>query len=429
MTMGGEASMPLYYASIFLRRDVEVWLLCHDRVRQEVETAFPDLKGRVLFAADTRLQRLVHRLGQYFPLRIRNLVFGQALHFSTQRRLRARARDLIRDHAIDAVLEPSPITPKGLSFMYNLGAKVAIGPLCGGLDFPPAFRDLDPWYVRASYGAGRRLSELANLAVPGKRKADLLMVANDQTAAALPRGCRGRVVKVIESGVDLALWRARSEPPGDGDGTPGRPVRFAFSGRFVDWKGIEYLMAAFARVAREVEDCTLDLVGGGDLSAAIGVLAADPSLKGRVRLHGWLSRAAAAAVVGECDVFVMPSLRECGGAAILEAMALGKPVVATDWAGPGDYVNETCGIAVDPWSKDGFVAGLAEAMTLLARSPDQRARLGRGARARIAEEFLDWEAKADRVLELLRETVRGDGATPRREPPAAAFPMGPRTQV
>jgi glycosyltransferase involved in cell wall biosynthesis len=56
-------------------------------------------------------------------------------------------------------------------------------------------------------------------------------------------------------------------------------------------------------------------------------------------------------ILRDSDVFVMPSLRECGGTAILEAMALGKPVVTTDWGGPADYVTPECGLLVSPTSK------------------------------------------------------------------------------
>jgi glycosyltransferase involved in cell wall biosynthesis len=124
-----------------------------------------------------------------------------------------------------------------------------------------------------------------------------------------------------------------------------------------------------------------------------------------VRLHGWVSRPEAARIIRKADVFVMPSLRECGGTAILEAMALGKPVITTNWAGPADYVDATCGVLVEPSSKTGFIDGLAEAMVRLSRSPELRKSLGEGGKLRVRKDDLDWDSKADRVLSILTEVA------------------------
>ncbi|MDG3004196.1 glycosyltransferase family 4 protein [Paludisphaera mucosa] len=405
MKSGGETAMGYFYAKLFRARGVEVWLACHERVGAELKAGFPDDLDRIYLASDTPLQKTLYRISQFFPARLREMIFDQLIHYRTQMRLRKHAIDLGRRGLIDVVLEPAPITPRGLSFMYDLGVPVAIGPLCGGLDFPPAFRHLDSRLTRATFMFTRSLSNLANRLVPGKRKADVLMVANRQTASALPSGCRGRVITVIESAVDLSLWGAPQDgpaPASDGDERP----RFVFSGRFADWKGIGYLVRAFELVLQKRPDCVLDLIGAGDMFEEIkGTVEGSPALRSAVNLHGWISRPEAMNIIRRADVFVMPSIRECGGAAMLEAMALGKPVVATNWAGPGIYVNDSCGIPVDPGSEEGFVRGLADAMLRLADSPELRERLSRGALARVHEMYLDWDGKADRVLEILTALV------------------------
>jgi glycosyltransferase involved in cell wall biosynthesis len=412
MKMGGEAALPFFYARLFEARGAEVWMACHERVGTELREAFPGSGGRIILAKDTLAQKLVFRLSQPLPYRIRDLIVGQFIHISTMRRLRKVARELGRGRRIDVAYEPSPITPKGLSFAYGLGVPVVLGPLCGGLNFPPAFRDMDSAFTRATIGLGRWAANFANRFVPGKLRADVILVANDQTAAALPPGCRGRIETVVDSGVDLSVWEAPATGDGEQAGTVAdsrpaadRPVRFVFSGRFVDWKGVHFLLAAFEKALARDPRCELDLIGGGELIEEIKAMV-ERLPPGRVRLHGWLSRPEAARVIREADVLVMPSLRECGGNAILEAMALGKPVIATNWAGPGNYVNDTCGLRVDPVSKEGFVDGLADAMVRLAASPELRAQLGAGARARVRQEYFDWDSKADRVLEILREVVR-----------------------
>ena len=404
MQKGGEASLGFYYAKLFQKRGVEVWMACHERVKDELHHEFADHLDHIHLIPDTKLQVLLFNVSRFFPARIREMIFDQLIHFSTQSRLRKVAIELGRQGKIDVVLEPAPITPRGLSFMYDVGVPVAIGPLCGGLEFPPAFRHMDSKLTRLTINVSRRLSNFANWLIPGKRTADVLMVANKQTAAALPNGCRGQVVTLIESGVDLTIWH---DEPDDQPATDlEQPVHFVFSGRFVDWKGIAYLIKAFQIVAESHPNCILDLVGGGELFDEVkAIIDASPQLTRSVRLHGWVSRPEAAKRIRETDVFVMPSLRECGGTAILEALALGKPVVATNWAGPGIYVNASCGILVDPSSEAGFVQGLADAMIRLANSPELRERLGEGGRARVHELYLDWDDKAERVLEILSALV------------------------
>lgn len=406
MQMGGESSLPFYYAKLLSDRGAEVWLACHERVEVELRAAFPEFGSRIQFVRDTRLQKMVFGFGSVLPYRIRDLLIGEAIHFSTQMRIRTMATELARAGKIEVVLEPAPITPKGLSFMYDLGVPVVIGPLCGGMNFPPAFADLDSPVTRGSIVLGRFFSQLANRLIPGKRKADILLAANAATMKALPAGHRGQVIRLFESGVDLDLWKPANSKANVSDGT----VHFVFSGRFVDWKGIQYLVPAFAQAVKQDSRCRLDLIGSGELEGLVKAMIEQYGIGEAVYLHGWVSRNEAAEIIRRSDAFVMPSLRECGGTAILEAMALGKPVIATNWGGPADYVEAGCGILVDPISKAGFIDGLAAAMIRLAYSPELRVSLGEGGKARVRRDDLDWKSKAERLLSILQEVAgHGDG--------------------
>jgi glycosyltransferase involved in cell wall biosynthesis len=402
MKMGGESSLPFYYAKLLSRRGAEVWLACHERVENELREEFAEFQGRLHFVKDTPGQKRLYQFGRKLRYRVNDIIVGQAIHVMTQSRLRSLALRIIREANIDVVFEPAPITPKGLSFMYDMGVPVVIGPLCGGMDFPPAFRVLDSFSTRQLIKLGRFAAQLANHLVPGKLHADVLLVANRLTEAALPRGYRGRVIRVFESGVDLELWASE----GTDEHRSGEDVRFVFSGRFVDWKGVQYLVPAFARAVAEEPRCKLDLIGGGELESEIRAMIDRLDLRESVRWHGWLARSEAARIVRDADVFVMPSLRECGGTAILEAMALGKPVISTNWGGPADYVDANSGLLVEPSSEKALVDGLAAAMVRLARSGKLRKSLGAGGRLRVLQDDLSWNAKADRVLSILREAAQ-----------------------
>ena len=432
MRMGGEASLPFYYFKL-LRRQVDVWIVCHARVREELCEAFPDNEDfqKIRFVEDTWFQVLVWRISQWFPYRIKDLIFSQLLHLSTQRQARAVVKKMIDELDIQIVFEPSPITPKGLSFMYNMGVPVVIGPLCGGLEFPPAFRYMDSPVAHISISVGRFLSLIAHRLVPGKLQADTLIVANKCTANALPRGYRGKVYEVVESGVDLSIWKptkgnvsipdrdlhltaassidtiAHSTTQGvfkSNENRYNQPVRFVYCGRFVDWKGVQFLIEGFKQVA-ERTNSVLELIGDGELRSTIEAQVAELNIQDRVNFHGWMAREDSAKIIRDCNVFVMPSLRECGGTALLEAMAMGLPIVTTNWAGPANYVDSTCGILVEPTSREAFINGLAEAMIRLGESPELVRRMGEASTQRVTKHYFDWESKTDRVIEIFKETL------------------------
>ena len=68
--------------------------------------------------------------------------------------------------------------------------------------------------------------------------------------------------------------------------------------------------------------------------------------EGKVFFAGHRSQPEIAELMATHDCLVLPTLIESGGAVLLEAMAMGLPVISTDWGGPADYVDDSCGILV-----------------------------------------------------------------------------------
>lgn len=405
MQMGGEASLPFYYFKLFRERGIDAYCVCHARVRDEIKQAFPPEEyARFTFIEDTPQQVAIFNFGKQFPDRI-SFIIGQGIYFSTMRRARAISRTIIAQKDIQLVFEPTPIAPKGLSFMYRLGVPVVIGPLCGGLEFPPAFANMDSRFARITFQLARVFSAFCHRIIPGKLQADALVVANQRTENALPTGTRGKIYHVVESGVDLDIWKRSSWI----ERGAGEAIRFVFAGRFVDWKGIQFMVDAFVQIAKKTS-AVLDLIGDGDLRPAIEAQVQHAGVQDQVRFHGWMSREESFQIIRQCDVFVMPSLRECGGTAILEAMAIGLPVIVTNWCGPAQYVTPECGFRVDPSSHKAFVSGLADAMSALAESPDLRRRMGEAGQHHVKTEYFDWDSKADRVLQIFEEVMKQTNA-------------------
>ena len=270
--------------------------------------------------------------------------------------------------------------------LFGLGAPVVIGPMNGGMEYPPAFRKRRGVFEKALVWFGRASASVLNMLMPGKRRAAILLVANDRTRAALAVQSHGRVAELVENGVDLSLWASGAVETATSD-----VVTFVFMGRLIGWKSVDILLKAFAK-ARKSAPMRLWILGDGDQRVHLQQVArelslpedaAENSAAGTVQFAGWLSQPACKVRLNAADCLVLPSLFECGGAVVLEAMALGKPVIATAWGGPLDYLDADCGILVQPVSYDGLVDGLAAAMLEMASSPERRRRMGACALAKI----------------------------------------------
>jgi glycosyltransferase involved in cell wall biosynthesis len=389
---------------------MDVRLLVHGRCRDELVAAFPQDAERLYFIPDTLAHKALWQVGRRLPGKVDDQTTGFARHQLSQLLQRGIARDLVRRFNIDVVHEPTPISPKYVSRMYALGAPVVIGPMCGGMDYPPAFQYMQTGFARNLERAGRGVAQLFHAMSPGKLEAAALVVANDRTRLALPRGCRGRLYEMPESGVEL-----KSYPPIDYSARPsanGGPVRFLYLGRLVDWKAVDLLLEAFKDVAAATPMARLDVVGDGPMLEPLRKRNRELGLESRVEFAGWVSKAQGLERLRAADAFVLPSLRECGGNALLEAMAVGLPCVATNWGGPGKYLDDTCGLRVDPVTRDGFVAGLTRAMLTLANSPEMRVALGTAARRRLSEHYFTWESKVERMLEIYRDAIESQSTSP-----------------
>jgi glycosyltransferase involved in cell wall biosynthesis len=391
---GGEAILPLHYFKRLRERGYDAWLVVHERTRAELMTALPEHGGRIHFVPDLAIHRALYRYSALLPDRVATNTLGWLSHLVTQVLQRRIVRELVREFDVDVVHEPIPVSPKTPSLMFDVGAPVVIGPMNGGMDFPPGFRQRQGAFERWFLRAGRRAASVANRVMPGKRRAALLLVANRRTREALPDSVHAPVVELVENGVDLSLF----VPPRERRSAATVP-RFAFVGRLVDMKGVDLLLEAICRLPPRLLE--LHVIGDGPLRASLELQAGSIE-PGGVMFHGAVRQTECAKLLGTMDALVLPSLFECGGAVVLEAMAMGLPVVATRWGGPTDYLDDDTGILVDATDREDFIASLSRALARLAQSPELRERLGAAGRRRVEESF-DWERKIDRILEIYRQ--------------------------
>jgi glycosyltransferase involved in cell wall biosynthesis len=396
---GGEAVLPYNYFKYLRERGIEVWLIAHERSRDELSNTLANDAGRVYFVNDDRISYWISCLSQYLPKRLAGVTTGAAIGLITEWKQRRLARTLVRQHKIDVIHQAMPVSPKQPSLMFGLGAPVVIGPMNGGMDYPRAFKNRSSIAEALVLRAGRLFAYFANLLLPGKWLGERLLVANRRTQQALPVIRRQGVDFLVENGVDLRLWK-KNEVTADNARTP---TRFVYLGRLIDWKGLDLLFEAYAQVCDQ-NDTELHIIGDGPERVQLEAFSAANGIESSLYFHGQLPREECARLLETLDVLVLPSLHECGGAVVLEAMAMQLPVVATNWGGPSDYLDETCGILIDPVSRESFVESLAEAMGELVADPASRQRLGAAGRQRVEAHF-DWQRKIDRILDIYSQVT------------------------
>ena len=150
----------------------------------------------------------------------------------------------------------------------------------------------------------------------------------------------------------------------------------------VPHKGQKHLVAAAARVIREVPNARFVILGEGELREPLERQIKELGLERHVILGGF--RPEIIGLIKSFDIFVMSSLTEGLGTSILDAMACAKPVVGTRAGGiPEAVQDEETGLLVPPHDE----AALAAAILRLLKDPALAARLGASGRQRAAEYF------------------------------------------
>lgn len=155
---------------------------------------------------------------------------------------------------------------------------------------------------------------------------------------------------------------------------------FGSVGRLVRVKGYDVLLRAFAPLAREMPQVGLALIGSGREEQGLRALCGELGLQEQVSFCGW--RPGARSLLAAIDVCVFPSRNEAFGLAIAEAMAAGRPVIASAVGGVADVVDDA---AVLVPADD--VAALTDALRRVHADANLRQSLGAALHARWQAQF------------------------------------------
>jgi glycosyltransferase involved in cell wall biosynthesis len=211
-----------------------------------------------------------------------------------------------------------------------------------------------------------------------------LIIVNSRAVARRFSQAQGRRVRCVYNGVDLKRFSPRQPPSGlrQAVGLPQQGPVIVSVGRFVAYKGYDHLLEAARLLKPECPDVQWVIVGDGELRGALEAQCRQLGLTRHVHFLGW--RDDLPDLLSLADLFVSPAVGEHFGRVLIEAMAMGKPVIATASGGvPEIVLDGETGMLVVPASP----AALAEAVRALLADPAKRQRLGHAGRMRAETEF------------------------------------------
>lgn len=397
---GGSVSMIGWRWYRYLTPIVSVHLVTHVRNREALAARI--VPGSEVTYIDTeRFAGPLYRLGCGLFGRSQHLLFMFAsldfLYFGRKVGLLFRKKD---GHGrFDVCHVATPVSAVAPHRFGLLGLPTVLGPLNSGLTtvkgFPEILKAERAWLYRLRF-LGRWLVGLWGTF----RHADLIFSAGSATDRALGPRWRKKIVRLPENGVEEV---ADTVPPFPA----GRELILLFAGRLVPIKGLSLLLRALARVGHA--GIRLRIAGDGPMRQALEQQIASLGLAPRVEMLGQRPSRELTGLYRGCHLHVLPSIRESGGATILEAMAQGRPSAALDHGGPSQSITPETGFLLPCRDSDQVIDDLAALMLRLRRD--------RSILDSMAESCLEkarcqytWHAKVEAALAAY-QSLRASGVS------------------
>jgi glycosyltransferase involved in cell wall biosynthesis len=381
-----------------------VTLVTHVRNRQALEGAGAPLNDSELIFIDTEwfagpLYRLAKRI---FPRSEHSVFLVSSLDYfvfdaAAYRRIRSA---LASGKTWDVIHRVTPVTLAAPTWLVHLGIPVIIGPLNSGLKDPRGFgkvmRQESTWLVRL-----REFGRLFDGIMGSTRGAARLLIASCSTQEAVSPRYHARCLAMIENGVELTRFVATDWPAPP---NAGNPLRVLFVGRLIPVKALDLLLNAVADLLKNGHAVQLTVIGDGPMREDWERHAHTLELGSAVSFVGNQSLAEVAAAMQRCHVFCLPSVRESGGAVLLEAMACARPVIGMNFGGPAEVVDDTVGALVELTNPEQASADIASLLQQVIAQPQVWARRGQAGRLRVEQRY-SWDAKIKAAAELYAQVA------------------------
>lgn len=389
-----------------LRLIAEVTLVTHERNREGLSEKFPN--DSIVFIEESKMvrdyygvvARLTSRGGVNWPLQH---TLSYPVYAEFDRTVGKLFESRIDSGEFDAVMGMTPILPRYPYRLSGFSSKVPfiLGPVNGGLPFPEGFGGI-------ARKEGARFNFLRGLTklLPGYAKtyeqADRVIAGSQHTLGWIRETFSidsPQLHYMAENGVADSYFENPLQLS-----SPSESIKLLFAGRLVPYKGGDMLLEAVAlatkRCDRKIE---LSFVGDGPERENLEQLTLDLDLDDHVTFEGLVPPETMPDHFGKADLFCFPSIREFGGAVVLEAMASSVPCVVADHGGIGEYVTAGSGVKIAPKSREFLIEKFADAIVQFSESPEWHEQCAIESK-KVAEAYR-WKNKARQLLDVIEDAI------------------------
>lgn len=273
------------------------------------------------------------------------------------------------------------------------------GPVGGGDCEPKSFLRVLPLKQKIIQSARYAMNSLSLLnpfiMIPAMR-AKAILVRTPNSGKVIPRFWQSKTRVILETAMEETIFQySRKQRDNNHE------IRMITTGRLLPNKNILTAVRALEYIPREYK-LSFTIVGSGYQKKAIEEEAKRSGWGERVHIIAEMPRKEVLHLVEESDIFLFPSLREGGSWSLMEAMAIGLPVVCLDWAGMAITTDESCAIRLPVTNPKQMPKDMAAAIIKLIEHSELREQMGENGRNRIREIF-NWETKGIFMEHLLKE--------------------------
>ena len=277
-----------------------------------------------------------------------------------------------------------------------------LGPVNGGVPFPPGFQEVAKQefaYLNFLRAVGRSL-------VPGYvetyKKADKILAGSTYTLNLLKD-----LFAIPDERIDLFYENGISEEFLNQTNIPNKDVshiNLLFVGRLVPYKCADIVIESLGKLDQAIQSkIRLTIVGDGSERNNLENRVKELNLGEIVSFAGWVNQQETLDYYRKADIFCFPSIREFGGAVVMEAMACGLPCIVANNGGIGEYVNEETGFKIEPISREYLTQELTSKIKMLVEDDQLRESMSASAIEK-AREFA-WDKKAEKIVEIYEHMV------------------------
>lgn len=307
------------------------------------------------------------------------------------------AKRIIKNNHIDYIMHLTFGSMWMPTFLPFLKTPFIWGPVGGAEAVPTTFLKMLPLKERIIQYSRKILNAttLFNpLVVIPSWKAKIIIVRTPDSKNAIPRIFQKKVKIYIETAMENNIFSFKKIQHNESQ------IRLIVSGRLVPFKNIKTAVKALKYI-QNINNIAFKIIGSGPDYTSIQKMIKDFNLS-NVEIVESLPRMSVLEELQKSDIYVFPSLREGGSWALMEAMAIGLPVICLNWSGMRITTNDSCAIRLPVTDPEQMPKDMADAIIKLVKNPELRKQMGENGRKRIQTVF-NWEAKGKFMEELFAE--------------------------